>query len=185
VDGSYLLAGDTVTSLYSCADAGSGLAASGGCVGPVASGSPVDSTAGTKTFTVNAADAVGHTSSKSVTYQVWPFSGFLSPVNNPPTLNLAKAGSAIPVKFSLGGNRGLNFFATGSPASRTVGCTSGVPLDDVEQTVTAGSSSLQFDSTSNQYTYVWKTSSAWSATCRELTLTFTNGDVRKAEFKFK
>jgi len=184
VDGSYLLAGDTVNALYTCADAGSGLA-SGGCVGPVASGSPVDSTAGTKTFTVSATDAVGHTSSKSVTYQVWPFTGFLNPVNNPPTLNVAKAGSAIPVKFSLGGNRGLNFLTAGSPASQKVTCDTGAPLDTVEQTVTAGSSSLQFDSTSNQYTYVWKTDSSWGGTCRELTLTFTNGDVRKAEFKFK
>jgi hypothetical protein len=31
------------------------------------------------------------------------FSGFLSPVSSQPAVNVAKAGSAIPVKFSLGG----------------------------------------------------------------------------------
>jgi hypothetical protein len=34
------------------------------------------------------------------------FSGFFQPVDNLPTLNIAKAGSAIPVKFSLGGDQG-------------------------------------------------------------------------------
>jgi hypothetical protein len=145
----------------------------------------VTSTSGSQTLTVSAQDNVGHGSGTSVTYQVWQWSGFFSPVNNPPTLNVAKAGSGIPVKFSLGGNRGLNFLVGGSPASQKVMCDTGAPLDTVEQTVTAGTSSLQFDSTSNQYTYVWKTDGSWSGTCRELTFTFTNGDVRKAEFKFK
>ena len=30
------------------------------------------------------------------------FTGFFPPVDNPPTINTVKAGSAIPVKFSLG-----------------------------------------------------------------------------------
>ena len=46
----------------------------------------------------------------------WPFTGFFSPVDNLPTVNVAKAGSTIPVKFSLGGNRGLGILAaTRSP----------------------------------------------------------------------
>jgi len=35
--------------------------------------------------------------------QAYNFGGLFSPVANPLTVNLAKAGSAIPVKFSLGG----------------------------------------------------------------------------------
>jgi hypothetical protein len=42
------------------------------------------------------------------------FSGFFAPVQPPPTVNVAKAGGAIPVKFSLGGDRGLNIFSSGS-----------------------------------------------------------------------
>ena len=38
---------------------------------------------------------------------IWPFTGFFSPVDNLPALNTATAGCAIPVKFRLGGNRGL------------------------------------------------------------------------------
>jgi hypothetical protein len=181
--GAFVLSGDAIS--FQCTDAGSGLAPTTGCVGSVPNGTVVTSTSGSQTLTVSAKDNVGHESGTSVTYQVWQWSGFLNPVNNPPTLNVAKAGTAIPVKFSLGGNRGLNFLMPLSPGSQTVACATGAPLDTVEQTVTAGSSSLQFDSTSNQYTYVWKTDGSWSGTCRELTFTFTNGDVRKAEFKFK
>jgi hypothetical protein len=181
--GGFVLSGDAIS--FQCTDAGSGLAPTTGCVGSVPNGTVVTSTSGSQTLTVSAKDNVGHESGTSVTYQVWQWSGFLNPVNNPPTLNVAKAGTAIPVKFSLGGNRGLNFLMPLSPGSQTVACATGAPLDNVEQTVTAGSSSLQFDSTSNQYTYVWKTDGSWSGTCRELTFTFTNGDVRKAEFKFK
>ena len=41
------------------------------------------------------------------------FSGFFQPVDNLPTFNMTKAGSAIPVKFSLGGNQGLDILAAG------------------------------------------------------------------------
>jgi hypothetical protein len=50
------------------------------------------------------------------------FSGFFQPVDNAPTLNVARAGSAIPVKFSLGGNQGLDIFQTGYPRVTTVSC---------------------------------------------------------------
>jgi hypothetical protein len=53
---------------YGCTDGGSGVAS---CAGPVASGSPIDTSAvGTKTFTVDAADNVNNASSQSVSYAV-------------------------------------------------------------------------------------------------------------------
>jgi hypothetical protein len=60
--------GQTVLAGYSCTDWGSG---PGTCAGPVASGSRIDTdTTGSKTFTVAATDAVGNSSSASVTYSV-------------------------------------------------------------------------------------------------------------------
>ena len=50
------------------------------------------------------------------------FSGFFQPVDNAPMVNVVKAGSAIPVKFSLGGNRGLDIFRTGYPRATTLSC---------------------------------------------------------------
>ena len=66
------------------------------------------------------------------------FSGFLQPVDNLPEVNLAKAGSSIPVKFSLGGDKGLAIFAAGYPKSVVITCSSSAPVDAIESTVTAG-----------------------------------------------
>jgi serine protease AprX len=114
---------------------------------------------------------------------VWPFTGLFQPVDNLPTLNVANAGSAIPVKFSLGGDRGLAIMAAGFPASTRIDCSSSAPQDTIEQTVTAGQSSLSFGS--GQYVYVWKSLSAWAGTCRELEVKLVDGTDIKAKFKFK
>jgi hypothetical protein len=113
------------------------------------------------------------------------FSGFFAPVDNPPVLNVAKGGQAIPVKFSLGGNQGLDIFAAGYPKSQQIACDSSSPLADVEQTVSAGSSSLSYDATADQYTYVWKTDKAWAGTCWQLTLRLSDGSDHVAYFSLK
>jgi hypothetical protein len=132
-------------------------------------------------------DPSGHTDTKVRTVEVSPynFTGFFSPIDNPPVLNEMKAGQAAPVKFSLGGNQGLNIFATGSPSSTQVSCASGVPISDVEETETAGQSSLSYDAASDRYKYTWKTESSWKNTCRVLTITLRDGTVHTANFKFK
>jgi hypothetical protein len=133
-----------------------------------------------------AADNAGNTNSASVTYTVaWPFTGFFGPVNNQPTLNVAKAGSAIPIKFSLGGDRGLGIFASGSPSSRAIACPSAAAPDQIEQTVAASTSGLAYDASTDQYSYVWKTTKSLAGTCRELLLTLVDGTTRKASFRFK
>ena len=114
----------------------------------------------------------------------YAFTGFFSPVDNPPTRNVAKAGSAIPVKFSLGGNQGLSIFTAGYPASQTVACDSSAALSDVEETVLAGGSSLSYDATFDRYNYIWKTNKAWANTCRRLVLKFNDGTIKTADFTF-
>lgn len=114
---------------------------------------------------------------------VYPFAGFYSPVDNLPMLNGAKAGSAIPVKFSLGGDQGLAIFAVGYPKSQKISCDSSALIDVVEETVTAGSSSLSY--AGGQYHYVWKTDKAWFGTCRQLTVRLNDSTVHVANFKFK
>jgi hypothetical protein len=114
----------------------------------------------------------------------YDWAGFYSPVDNPDVLNKAKAGSSIPVKFSLGGDQGLDIFATGSPGSRQINCDSADAVDAIEETVTAGSSSLSYDATTDQYTYVWKTNKGWANTCRELVVKLDDGTEHLATFKF-
>ena len=117
-----------------------------------------------------------------VTYN---FTGFFQPVDNLPTFNSVNAGKAIPVKFSLGGDQGLDIFETGYPKSQLIACDSMATVDGIEQTVTAGSSSLSYDSSTDTYTYVWKTEKAWAGTCRQLVVKLDDGSSHRANFKFK
>lgn len=141
---------------------------------------------GTTTVNATATDGAGNTSSCSFTVTVlYNFAGFFSPVNNLPVLNTVNAGRAIPVKFSLNGDKGLNIFAPNSPSSGPITCNSSDPATDLQDTVTAGGSSLSYDAASDQYVYVWKTSAAWAGTCRQLVVQLNDGSIHRANFKFK
>jgi hypothetical protein len=114
---------------------------------------------------------------------LYTLSGFRAPVDNTPVVNTVKAGQAVPVKFALGGNWGLNIFVAGHPSVTTASCDAFAPSDMIEQTVAAGSSQLQYDAATNSYTYIWKTEKGWGSTCRLLTLRFIDGQELTAKFK--
>ena len=116
---------------------------------------------------------------------VYNFAGFFQPVDNLPTVNVVNAGQAIPVKFSLNGNQGLNIMAAGYPASSPVACNANEPGSVIEETVTAGNSSLSYDATTDRYSYVWKTNKAWKGTCRILVVRLNDGSDHFAKFSFK
>jgi len=137
--------------------------------------------AGNANFNGSASGAAAH----NVTSSGYTFSGFFQPVDNVPTLNSVQAGQAIPVKFSLGGNQGLNIFQAGSPYSQQISCSTGVPVSAIDQTVNAGGSSLSYDASSGQYNYVWKTEKAWKGTCRQFTFVLTDNTQHQANFQFK
>ena len=113
-----------------------------------------------------------------------PFTGFFQPVDNSDTVNVATAGSAIPMKFSMGSNLGLDILSPGSPSSAPFNCGSG-PTDAIEETIAATNSGLQYDATADQYTYVWKSEKGWSGTCRKFSLRLTDGSTHVALFQFK
>jgi hypothetical protein len=115
----------------------------------------------------------------------YAFTGFLSPVENLPALNVVTAGAAVPVKFSLQGNHGLGIFAPGSPASSPIACSATEPGTIIEQTVTAGNSTLSYNASTDEYVYVWKTDRSWKGTCRMLVVTLSDGTEHQARFRFK
>jgi hypothetical protein len=150
----------------------------------IASGSVFN--VGTTPVTATATDAAGNSASCTFTVTVlYDFTGFFAPVNNPPTLNVVQSGRAIPVKFSLSGNKGLGIFAANSPQVGVIACDASAPAADLTDTVTAGGSSLSYDAGSDQYIYVWKTDSSWAGSCRQLIVTLNDGSVHVANFKFK
>jgi probable HAF family extracellular repeat protein len=110
------------------------------------------------------------------------FDGFYQPVDNIPTLNKTKAGKTIPIRFSLGRDQGLDFFATGYPKSESIPCNSTTPGDAIEETV-SGKRGLSYNARSDRYEYEWATSSTWSG-CRQFVMKFKDGSVQRANFSF-
>lgn len=146
------------------------------------------SSVGPKTATVPAGTAVDNAGNESLAatcaYSVsYDFDGFFQPVDNI-MRNKAKAGSAIPVKFSLGGDLGLDVLAAGYPKVTSIPCESGVAVDAIEETVTAGSSTLTYDAYADQYVYVWKTSKAWANKCYQFELGLNDGTSHTFDVRF-
>jgi hypothetical protein len=132
------------------------------------------------------APATADATTTVTTGTAYTWTGFFSPVDNLPMLNSVKAGAAAPVKFSLGGDKGLDVFASGYPISQVIPCDSTAPVDGLETTSPANASGLQYDPATQTYTYVWKTLAAWKLNpCRQLVLKFTDGSYHRANFKFK
>jgi hypothetical protein len=141
---------------------------------------------GTTTVTATATDPSGNTSTCTFNVSVhYLFTGFFSPISNLPVVNMVKAGSAIPIKFSLSGNKGLNIFAADYPASGVVACNSNDPAVDLTEIDAPGNSVLTYNAVSDQYHYNWKTLKAWENTCRQLVVKLNDGTEHRANFKFK
>ncbi|MCF6378413.1 PxKF domain-containing protein [Nocardioides KLBMP 9356] len=141
---------------------------------------------------VAAVDDDGAVTTRAVTVRVtapapvsWPWDGFFQPVDNLPVVNTVKAGQAVPVKFSLGGDRGLDIFAAGFPQSGQTTCSGAGTYDAIESTDTPGAAVLTYEPTTQRYHYVWKTSKAWAGQCRTLVLRLKDGSEHRAEFRFR
>jgi hypothetical protein len=172
--------GQDATAEPNAADATSGVSTSGCDTVPT-------TTVGAHTVTCRATDAAGNAGVATVPYQVvFDFGGFSPPVNNQPTINDATAGSTIPVRFSLGGDQGLDVLAAGSPTARPAACDATAPGDPVEETSSVKKEGLRYDRATGLYTYDWKTSKSWrGGGCRVLQLTLTDGTTHEAIFRFK
>ena len=111
----------------------------------------------------------------------WAFSGFLGPIVNLPTVNNVNAGSAVPIKFSLDGDQGLDIFVDGTPTSTPVNCATLSPTGSAEEISTNGG--LTYRSDIDTYSLAWKTTKSWTG-CRLLTLELLDGTVHEAAFSF-
>ena len=144
---------------------------------------------GTYSVIYNVSDANGNAAVqvRRIVIVVYDFSGYRQPIDSGANvINTVKAGRAIPVKFSLNGNQGLNIFSTGSPTSITASfSSSGLVFDAIEEssTSTAGGSTLHYDAGTDQYTYVWKTDKSWTG-YRVFIIKFVDGTTYAANFKF-
>jgi hypothetical protein len=174
-----------VTADFACTDPG-GVRSCTGAV--LVAGSLDTTTPGTHTFTVTARDLAGNVTTKSVTYTVvYTFIGFKPPVDNPPTINVAKLGSTIPVKWSLktaAGGYVSDLNAVTSITSERIPCP-GSATDVIEETTTSGLLPLRYDAATNQFIFTWTTQKSWGTGCRRLFVAFADGTVRYADFRLR
>jgi hypothetical protein len=116
----------------------------------------------------------------------YSFVGFYSPVDNPPTVNVGKAGRTYPLKWQTQRSCSTAFFcdtsAVVSLQYRQITCDSSDPLDALPAD-TSGSSGLRCGD-NNQYIYTWQTSSTFAGKCYEFLLNLNNGMQETAKFKF-
>lgn len=137
------------------------------------------------TVTVQVTDPEGATGTDTATVDVnFDFGGFLPPIASPPVVNVVKAGTVVPVTFSLDGNQGLNILAAGSPTVTAYTCDSGAQLNPLK-TTGGNKSGLSYSASTDVYTFSWKTQKTWVGTCRHFVLTFTDGESYTADFQFK
>ena len=105
-------------------------------------------------------------------------------------VNEAKAGSAIPLKFSLGGYQGLEIFAAEPHVEDITAACDGMASGaegSITQLATTVGQGLSYDAGSDTYTYVWKAPSRTETLqnrCWQLILTFTDGREARANFRF-
>ena len=108
----------------------------------------------------------------------YAFDGFYPPLAAAPADYRTKAGSRIPVKWSLGGDFGLDVL-DGAP--QVYAC-DGWPFGP---SVDAASNPLVYDATDDQYKLEWKTDKAWAGTCRTIEVRFVDGTFRLVHVDFR
>jgi hypothetical protein len=85
----------------------------------------------------------------------------------------------------LGGDNGLNVFATNFPDWVPIACPSDTP-HSVPAAGPGATSGLSFGTASGHYTYGWQTSASWAGTCQRFELKLNDGTstLHTADFMF-
>jgi hypothetical protein len=145
---------------------------------------------GTCTVAADQAGNASYSAAPRVTQNIevdWRFTGFLSPLQNPPAVNEASAGQLVRVRFSLGGNQGLGIFAAGSPSSAPFACPAlgGALAATVSVAGSGKQTMLSYNASTGVYTFTWATSKSWANGCRILTVALADGTTHEAYFHFR
>jgi hypothetical protein len=147
--------------------------------------------AGPVAVTLTATDLVGNAATRLCSYTVtsatYLFTGFAAPIDNLPVVNVAKGGSAVPVKWRLRTASGDPIadpasFVSLTSAQSPGACAGGDP--DAIETYAPTSNPLVYNG-NGWWQIDWKTNKAWAGTCRTLKLTLADGTERTALFRFK
>lgn len=113
------------------------------------------------------------------------FGGFVPPLSHRGEPYRIRAGRTLPLRFTLGGDLGLDLFAPGFPVSREVSCTTGEAVGVPAPILQPGGSGLTYSAGNATYRLNWSTESGWGGTCRELIVRFRDSSQITATFGFR
>jgi Tol biopolymer transport system component len=181
LDGSEIVLGQPRMASFTCSDGGSGVAR---CTGTGPDGSALDTaTPGTHSFTVTATDAVGNHASVTVTYAVrYPWLGWEPPLSGD-RRNAAQAGRTIPLGFAVGAAGRANVIAGVRVAPVACGGSAAVAVGD--PSLTAADWSVPGNHGGGDSMLLWRTSTAFGGSCRQLLVQLTDGSVHRITFSFR
>jgi Big-like domain-containing protein/PKD domain-containing protein len=170
---------DTHTAQIDC---GMGTYASIGTVTPGFQTSCTFATIGSKTIKVKVTDDDGGYDEKSQTITVkYLFDGFYAPVDRPNTMNLSKAGQAIPLKWRLTNALGAPITdLTGVTVQATgISCSLSTSVDQIEEYAAGASGLLNLGN--GNYQFNWKTPTTYANSCKSIALVFGAGGTSYTE----
>jgi hypothetical protein len=110
----------------------------------------------------------------------YDFGGFQPPAN-PGGATTVNAGGSLPVKFSLGGFRGIDVL-DGQPSFQRTHCVSGASIGAAIP-ATSGEP-FAYDAATDSYKFVWKTQKAWATWCGTLTVALDDGTSESLAVRF-
>jgi hypothetical protein len=141
------------------------------------------SSAGSKTVSLTADDAVGNTGSTTCSYSVlYGFEGLFAPIDRPDTRNVSKAGQAIPLKWRLVDANGAPITSLTSLTVQvsSLSCTLGT-TDDLIEEYAANASGLQ-NLGDGYYQFNWKSPTSYANSCKSLKLDLGEGSPRTVAY---
>jgi hypothetical protein len=109
--------------------------------------------------------------------------GFFGGVRNDPAVNRQRAGSVVPVTFSLGGDKGLNIFDPDYPKYQTIDCDTKEISGGETSAAAPGGSTLTYDAATDRYSFNWRTDRSLTG-CKALILQFADHSRQVAYFDF-
>ncbi len=143
---------------------------------------------GEHTLTATARDEAGNvvTSTRSYTVRAWAIDGFYRPVAmGAGAVNTAKAGSTVPLKFSVHKASGpaVTSGVVGAITMQTVGCATGAATGPVEEITSTGGTSLRY--ADGQWIQNWATPSSGKGSCYRVTLTTADASSVAVTFQLR
>ncbi len=173
-----VLLNGVATASANASDATSGVATS-------SCGTVNTASVGIKTVSCTATDNAGNTRTTTAVYTVaFTFAGFFAPIDNPPVLNVAKAGQSIPLKWRLidSGGKPVTNLASVTVTVASLACSLRTSADQLEE-YAAGASGLQ-NLGNGYYQFNWKTPKSYANSCKTMILDLGEGIVHEALFQF-